>query len=83
MIVGPFIGGIITKQFNEQIAAFVAASLSTFSILLVLKLVPKNTKILASCKDSNTQGRHTLSRMKGGRAGVSERGAGRGVRKGI
>ena len=69
MIVGPFIGGIITKQFNEQIAAFVAASLSTFSILLVLKLVPKNTKILASCKDSNTQGRHILSRRKGGGKG--------------
>ena len=57
MIVGPFIGGIITKQFNEQTAAFVAAGLSIFSILSVIKLVPKNTKILTpESKDTGFQG---------------------------
>ena len=61
MIVGPFIGGIITKQFNEQTAAFVAAGLSVFSILSVLKLVPKNTKVLTPApKGSDIQGKFSI-----------------------
>ncbi|WAR17334.1 S22AI-like protein [Mya arenaria] len=44
MIIGPAIGGIITTNFGEATAAFVAFLGSVLSILLVLMFVPHQTK---------------------------------------
>ena len=44
MIVGPFIGGLITERFDEQSAALAAAFGSLLSVLLVFVFIPSNTK---------------------------------------
>ncbi|CAH1774902.1 unnamed protein product, partial [Owenia fusiformis] len=45
MVVGPFIGGLVTKYSSEQTAALVAAAGSVLSILIVLIFIPKQTKM--------------------------------------
>ncbi|XP_067659030.1 solute carrier family 22 member 18-like [Haliotis asinina] len=44
MVVGPLIGGILTKVLGEQIAAFIASAGSLLSVALVLMFVPQHTK---------------------------------------
>ncbi|XP_013399044.1 solute carrier family 22 member 18-like [Lingula anatina] len=44
-IVGPLVGGVLTKAFGEQFAAFVAASGSILSIVIVKMSIPKHTKL--------------------------------------
>ncbi|KAH3709493.1 solute carrier family 22 member 18-like [Dreissena polymorpha] len=44
MVLGPMIGGQITKHFSEETAAFVACMGSVLSIVLVLLFVPHRTK---------------------------------------
>ncbi|ELU12622.1 hypothetical protein CAPTEDRAFT_166600 [Capitella teleta] len=44
MVVGPFVGGLITKGFDEQHAAFVACAGSFASIALSLYFIPSVTK---------------------------------------
>ncbi|KAL8584182.1 hypothetical protein ACOMHN_034868 [Nucella lapillus] len=56
MVIGPFVGGIITTQFGEQFAAFVAASGSILSIFIVLQFVPRQTKRLATTPPKPAQG---------------------------
>ena len=46
MVIGPTLGGWITKQGGEQSAAFVSLLFSILSIVLVLLWIPKNTKAL-------------------------------------
>ena len=46
MVIGPMIGGWCTKYASEQVAAFVAAFGSLFSIALVYLFVPSHTKDL-------------------------------------
>ncbi|XP_076437631.1 solute carrier family 22 member 18-like [Babylonia areolata] len=70
MVVGPFIGGIVTKVFGEQFAAFVAASGSALSIFIVLQFVPRQTKHTAtaaatkSAKGSGSGGESIFSVRK-------------------
>lgn len=47
MVIGPFIGGLITKNYGEQSAAFVAATFSFISIIISLLFIPSNTKLLS------------------------------------
>ncbi|XP_062568913.1 solute carrier family 22 member 18-like [Saccostrea cucullata] len=44
MVIGPFLGGLVTKYFSEQTAAFVACAGSLVSIGIVWMFVPKRTK---------------------------------------
>lgn len=44
MVIGPMVGGIITKHLGEQSAAFIAFIGSVVSIVMVLIFVPRNTK---------------------------------------
>ncbi|KAL5013836.1 hypothetical protein ScPMuIL_008106 [Solemya velum] len=44
MVIGPFIGGLVTKFLGEQTAAFASFSGSVLSILLVLRFIPTHTK---------------------------------------
>lgn len=44
MVIGPVVGGLITKFLGLEFAAFVAFLGSVFSICLVLTFVPKQTK---------------------------------------
>ncbi|KAK7091600.1 solute carrier family 22 member 18-like [Littorina saxatilis] len=68
MVIGPFVGGIITKVFGEQFAAFVAAAGSLLSIVLVLQFVPPQTKkFTAPSKEtqgSGSSGGTTLFSLK-------------------
>lgn len=52
MVIGPFIGGLITKNYGEQSAAFFAAAFSFLSIFIALLFIPRNTKSLS--KDENS-----------------------------
>lgn len=58
MVVGPFVGGIVTTQLGEQFAAFVAAAGSILSMLLVLQFVPTQTKkrIAAKAAEAHSAG---------------------------
>lgn len=47
MVIGPFIGGLITKNYGEQSAAFCAATFSFISIIISLLFIPSNTKLLS------------------------------------
>lgn len=47
MVIGPFIGGLITKNYGEQSAAFFAAAFSFISIFIALLFIPHNTKSLS------------------------------------
>ena len=47
MVIGPFIGGLITKNYGEQSAAFFAASFSCLSIIIALVFIPSNTKSMS------------------------------------
>lgn len=47
MVIGPFIGGLITKKYGEQSAAFFAATFSFLSIIIALLFIPRNTKSLS------------------------------------
>ena len=51
MVVGPMIGGWCTKYASEQVAAFVAAAGSLFSIALVFFFIPTHTKVTTKEKD--------------------------------
>lgn len=44
MVIGPFIGGLVTKFFSEQKAAFVACAGSVLSIYIVWLFTPEKTK---------------------------------------
>lgn len=44
MVIGPFLGGLVTKFFSEQAAAFVACIGSVLSIGVVWVFVPQRTK---------------------------------------
>lgn len=44
MVIGPFLGGLVTKFFSEQTAAFVACIGSVLSIGVVWVFVPQRTK---------------------------------------
>lgn len=44
MVIGPFVGGLITKNYGEQSAAFFAAFFSFLSIVIALIFIPGNTK---------------------------------------
>ncbi|XP_069105931.1 LOW QUALITY PROTEIN: solute carrier family 22 member 18-like [Argopecten irradians] len=44
MVVGPFIGGLITKMFDEQTAAFAAFIGSVLSMFFAYFFIPKKTK---------------------------------------
>ncbi|XP_041361794.1 solute carrier family 22 member 18-like [Gigantopelta aegis] len=44
MVIGPLVGGLITKHVSEEFAAFLASAGSLLSIVLVLAFVPKHTK---------------------------------------
>lgn len=52
MVVGPFIGGLITKNYGEQSAAFFAAAFSFLSIFIALLFIPRNTKSLSKDEKS-------------------------------
>ena len=47
MVIGPFVGGLITKKYGEQSAAFFAATFSFISIIISLLFIPRNTKALS------------------------------------
>ena len=47
MVIGPFIGGLITKNYGEQSAAFFAAFFSCLSIILAFSFIPGNTKAMS------------------------------------
>lgn len=47
MVIGPFVGGLITKRYGEQSAAFFAATFSFISIIISLLFIPRNTKVLS------------------------------------
>lgn len=47
MVIGPFIGGLVTKNYGEQSAAFFAAAFSFVSIIIALLFIPHNTKSLS------------------------------------
>ncbi|XP_035660071.1 solute carrier family 22 member 18-like [Branchiostoma floridae] len=53
MIVGPFLGGQVTKYFSEQHSAYLAMAGSLVSIVLVVLFIPSNTK--AGKKDSDSK----------------------------
>ena len=44
MVLGPMIGGVVTQRFSPQIAALLAAAVSSLCVLLVLRFVPSRTK---------------------------------------
>ncbi|EDV23499.1 uncharacterized protein TRIADDRAFT_58186 [Trichoplax adhaerens] len=48
MILGPMVGGVITRRFNEQSAAFVACFLSVVSVASIFLVIPEKTKTLAT-----------------------------------
>ena len=52
MVIGPFIGGLITKNYGEQSAAFFAAAFSLLSIFIALLFIPRNTKSLSKDEKS-------------------------------
>ena len=52
MVIGPFIGGLITKNYGEQSAAFFAAAFSFLSIFIALLFIPHNTKSLSKVEKS-------------------------------
>ena len=52
MVIGPFIGGLITKKYGEQSAAFFAAAFSFLSIFIALLFIPRNTKSLSKVDKS-------------------------------
>ena len=52
MVIGPFVGGLITKKYGEQSAAFFAATFSFISIIISLLFIPRNTKALSSQEKS-------------------------------
>ncbi|XP_078664646.1 solute carrier family 22 member 18-like [Branchiostoma floridae x Branchiostoma belcheri] len=53
MIVGPFLGGQVTKYFSEQHSAYLAMAGSLVSIVLVILFIPANTK--SGKKESNKE----------------------------
>jgi len=55
MVIGPFIGGLITEHFSEPAAAATACFGSVISIMIVLWTIPYNTKELGGNKPSNEQ----------------------------
>lgn len=58
MVIGPFVGGIITKHFGEHFAAFVAAAGSVVSMFLVMRFIPGQTKKTASGFNTQLQGKN-------------------------
>ena len=52
MVIGPFIGGLITKNYGEQPAAYFASLFSFLSIIIVLIFIPSNTKSLSGGEKS-------------------------------
>eukprot|EP00794_Sanderia_malayensis_P011987 gene11987-13225_t len=54
MIVGPFLGGIITSNYNKQLAAATATAGSIVSIVIVLMFIPVNTKTNISTSEDNS-----------------------------
>ena len=52
MVIGPFVGGLITKNYGEQSAAFFAAGFSVLSIFIALLFIPRNTKSLSKDEKS-------------------------------
>ncbi|TNM90756.1 hypothetical protein fugu_003045 [Takifugu bimaculatus] len=53
MIAGSTLGGHLNTRYGEKITACVGAAGSFFSLLLVLKFIPKNTKVHASTAPAN------------------------------
>ena len=60
MIVGPIMGGYVTKVTSEQSAAAVAAGICLVAIAIVMVFVPRTTKRVTakeeSSKESKAQG---------------------------
>ena len=59
MVIGPFIGGLITKNYGEQSAAFFAAFFSFLSIFVALLFIPSNTKTMSKEDKSADDSLHT------------------------
>ncbi|XP_066268311.1 solute carrier family 22 member 18-like [Branchiostoma lanceolatum] len=53
MIVGPFLGGQVTKYFSEQHSAYLAMAGSLVSIVLVVLFIPANTKAGKKASESS------------------------------
>ncbi|XP_056870777.1 solute carrier family 22 member 18 isoform X2 [Takifugu flavidus] len=59
MIAGSTLGGHLNTRYGEKITACVGAAGSFFSLLLVLKFIPKNTKVHASTAPANGSNKKT------------------------
>ncbi|XP_003969813.1 solute carrier family 22 member 18 isoform X2 [Takifugu rubripes] len=59
MIAGSTLGGHLNTRYGEKITACVGAAGSFFSLLLVLKFIPKNTKVHASTATANGSDKKT------------------------
>lgn len=46
MVIGPFLGGVLSKHYGLQFAAMCSCVLSLTSVVMVTMLLPKNTKVL-------------------------------------
>lgn len=44
VIIGPFLGGQVSKYFSQKVAMLFAAFLSSFAIVVVMLFVPKFTR---------------------------------------
>lgn len=62
MVIGPFIGGLVTKYFSEQSAAFTAFFGSILSVYLTWLFVPRKTKRVIVT--SEVKGQSVLSLKK-------------------
>ena len=59
MVIGPFVGGLITKNYGEQSAAFFAAFFSFLSIFIALLFIPSYTKAMSKEDKSTDASLHT------------------------
>lgn len=56
MIAGSTLGGNLNTLYGETVTACIGAAGSFFNLLLVLKFIPKNTKVHATAANSNSSG---------------------------
>lgn len=57
MVIGPFIGGLITHNYGERTAAFFAAFFSCISIIISFVCIPSNTK--TTSKETTSESSHS------------------------
>ena len=52
MVIGPFVGGQLSKYFSQKAAVLFAAFLSLFAIVFVMLFIPRFTRKIGTVKNT-------------------------------